>query len=47
MVVIGKTLLYSVKTGCFRDNGFIRAKWLYLGKSRCVRTKVNEFGKSV
>ena len=46
MVVIGQKLLYSVKTSCFQENGFIREKWLYLSKSRCVRTKVNVFGKS-
>ena len=46
MAVIVQKLLYSVKIGCFRENGFIRAKWLYSGKSRCVRAKVNVFGKS-
>ena len=39
MVVFGQKRLYSEKFG------YIRAKWLYLGKSGCIQAKVVVFGR--
>ena len=37
MVVLGKMVVFG-------QSGYIRAKWLYSGKSVCILTKVVVFG---
>ena len=45
-VVFEKKSLYSVKSGCIRQSGCIRSKWLYLDKSGSIQPKVVVFKQS-
>ena len=45
MVVYVKKCCFGVKVVVFGPGGSIRAKWLYSGKSGCVRAKVVVFGQ--
>ena len=48
MVVMGQNWLYSKKSSFFRvKRCFIRSKWLFLGKSGCIRAKWFCSGKVV
>ena len=46
VVVFGKKLLYSGKSGCIRENWlYLVKKWLYLCKSGCICTRLILFWK--
>ena len=48
MVVLGKKLLYSRKSGCIRTKGgCILAKDFVIGQSCCIREKVVVIGQNL